>query len=224
MRAWTLGVSIVVHVGFITCVIVAPLFATDELPVPPHVTEFIRVFADIPQPPAPPRVPVPRPSPDAAPIQVPDAVTPEVPREPAPITDVAAFAVDGGPDAAGIFVTGDTPGGALIPPPPQPPPIATPPPAPVRVGGAIRAPQKIRDVAPRYPVIAQQSKVQGLVILEAVISEEGAVESLRVLRSQPLLDAAAVEAVRQWRFTPTMLNGQPVPVVMTVTVNFTLSQ
>ena len=77
-------------------------------------------------------------------------------------------------------------------------------------------------MAPRYPVIAQQSKVQGLVILEAVISEDGAVESLRVLRSQPLLDAAALEAVRQWRFTPTLLNGQPVPVVMTVTVNFSL--
>jgi protein TonB len=92
----------------------------------------------------------------------------------------------------------------------------------VRVGGVIRAPQKIRDVAPRYPVIAQQSKVQGFVILEAVISEDGAVESLRVLRSQPLLDAAALEAVRQWRFTPTLLNGQPVPVVMTVTVNFSL--
>jgi len=64
--------------------------------------------------------------------------------------------------------------------------------------------------------------VQGFVILEAVISEDGAVRSLRVLRSQPLLDAAAVEAVRQWRFTPTLLNGQPVPVVMTVTVNFRL--
>ncbi len=92
----------------------------------------------------------------------------------------------------------------------------------MRVGGIIRAPQKVHDVAPRYPVVAQQSRVQGFVILEAVISEDGAVQSLRVLRSQPLLDAAAVEAVRQWRFTPTLLNGQPVPVVMTVTVNFRL--
>ena len=222
MRAWTLGLSIVVHLGFITGAIVAPLFATDELPVPPRISEFIRVVGDMPEPPPARRAPVPqRPSPAAAPLQAPEAVTPEVPREPAPIADFD-LGVDGGLDPVGPFTPGDPAGGALTPPPPPPPPIATPPPAPVRVGGAIRAPQKIRDVAPRYPVIAQQSKVQGFVILEAVISEDGAVESLRVLRSQPLLDAAALEAVRQWRFTPTLLNGQPVPVVMTVTVNFSL--
>ena len=193
MRAWTLAISIVVHLGFIAGAVVAPLFATDELPVPPRITEFVRVVAGMPQPPAAPRPPRPaQPSSDAAPLQPPDAVIPEVPRE-----------------------------AELLPPPPSPAP--PPPPAPVRVGGIIRAPQKVHDVAPRYPVVAQQSRVQGVVILEAVISEDGAVRSLRVLRSQPLLDAAAVEAVRQWRFTPTLLNGQPVPVVMTVTVNFSLN-
>ncbi|HXR43277.1 MAG TPA: energy transducer TonB, partial [Pseudolysinimonas sp.] len=175
-----------------------------------------------PEPPPARHAPAPqRPSPAAAPLRAPEAVTPEVPREPAPIADFD-LGVDGGLDPVGPFTPGDPAGGARTPPPPPPPPVATPPPAPVRVGGVIRAPQKIRDVAPRYPVIAQQSKVQGFVILEAVISEDGAVESLRVLRSQPLLDAAALEAVRQWRFTPTLLNGQPVPVVMTVTVNFSL--
>jgi protein TonB len=64
--------------------------------------------------------------------------------------------------------------------------------------------------------------VEGLVILEAVIAEDGSVRDIRVLRSVQLLDAAAVEAVREWRFTPTLLNGQPVPVVMTITVAFTL--
>jgi protein TonB len=64
--------------------------------------------------------------------------------------------------------------------------------------------------------------VQGVVILEAVIGEDGTVQNVRVLRSKPLLDDAAVEAVRQWRFTPTLLNGQPVPIVMTVTVRFDL--
>ena len=59
-------------------------------------------------------------------------------------------------------------------------------------------------------------------MLDAVISQDGAVQEVRVLKSQPLFDAAAVEAVRQWRFTPTLLNGQPVPVVMTVTVVFSL--
>jgi protein TonB len=77
-------------------------------------------------------------------------------------------------------------------------------------------------VAPRYPAIAQASRVEGVVILEAVISEDGSVQDVRVLRSKALLDDAAVEAVRQWRFTPTLLGGQPVPVVMTVTVSFTL--
>jgi protein TonB len=79
-------------------------------------------------------------------------------------------------------------------------------------------------VAPRYPAIAQSSRVEGVVILEAVIAEDGSVQDVRVLRSKPLLDDAAVEAVRQWRFTPTLLGGQPVPVVMTVTVSFTLSK
>jgi protein TonB len=73
-------------------------------------------------------------------------------------------------------------------------------------------------------MIARDSGVQGIVILEAVIAEDGSVESVKVLRSKPLLDEAAMEAVRQWRFTPTRLNGQPVAVVMTVTVSFTLGR
>jgi protein TonB len=77
-------------------------------------------------------------------------------------------------------------------------------------------------VAPLYPVVARQAHIEGVVILEAVLDDQGRVESVRVLRSIPLLDQAAVDAVRQWRFTPALLNGQAVPVVMTVTVNFTL--
>ena len=90
------------------------------------------------------------------------------------------------------------------------------------MGGDIRPPQKIRDVAPRYPAIAQASRVEGIVILEALISEDGSVQNVKVLRGKPLLDDAATDAVRQWRFTPPLLNGQPVPVVMTVTVSFSL--
>ena len=81
---------------------------------------------------------------------------------------------------------------------------------------------KIADVAPLYPAIARAAHVQGIVILEATIGEDGVVRDVRVLRSIPLLDAAAMDAVKQWRFTPTLLNDQPVPVVMTVTVGFTL--
>jgi periplasmic protein TonB len=86
------------------------------------------------------------------------------------------------------------------------------------------APVKIVNVEPTYPAIAVAARKEGIVILETVIDAEGRVESVRVLRGVPLLDEAAVGAVRQWRFTPARLNCQPVPVVMTVTVNFQLSK
>lgn len=95
---------------------------------------------------------------------------------------------------------------------------------PVRVGGNVRTPTKVRDVKPAYPAEAQASRVQGVVILEALVDERGDVVNARVLRSIPLLDEAALGAVSQWQFTPTLLNGLPVGVVMTVTVNFTLQQ
>jgi protein TonB len=90
------------------------------------------------------------------------------------------------------------------------------------VGGNIKAPTQVRKVQPQYPAIAQSARVQGVVILEATIAADGHVQDVKVLRSIPLLDQAAVDAVKQWQYTPTLLNGVPVPVVMTVTVNFTL--
>ena len=93
---------------------------------------------------------------------------------------------------------------------------------PIRIGGEVKAPSKIRDVKPAYPAIARDARVQGVVIVEAIIDATGRVADTRVLRSIPLLDEAAVEAVRQWEFTPTQLNGTPQSVVMTVTVNFTV--
>ena len=80
----------------------------------------------------------------------------------------------------------------------------------------------IVDVAPAYPAIARAAHVEGVIILEVVIAADGSVTDVRILRSIPLLDAAATEAVRQWRFSPTLLNGEPVPIVMTVTVAFRL--
>ncbi len=112
------------------------------------------------------------------------------------------------------------------PPPPPPPP---PPPAqlvegqaPLRVGGHIKPPVKVRDVKPIYPPEAQAAGVQGVVILEVTIDRSGNIFEGRVLRGQPLLDQAALDAVKQWQFQPTMLNNELVPVIMTVTVNFTL--
>jgi protein TonB len=222
MRAWTLGFSTVVHLGFIAGVVVAPLLATDDLPVPPGVTELLPVIAVFPEPPAAPRTPQPRPpSPDAAPLHASDTIAPETPQDPEPIIDTRELAVVGGVEGLGGIARGDAARTDMLTPPSPPAPPA-PPATPVRIGGIIRAPQKIRDVAPRYPAIAQASRLEGYVILDAVISEGGQVQEVHVLKSQPLLDAAAVDAVRQWRFTPTLLNGQPVPVVMTVTVVFKL--
>jgi len=93
---------------------------------------------------------------------------------------------------------------------------------PVRVGGAIRAPRKIVDAQPVYPPIAQSARVQGVVILEITIGTDGSVSDAKVLRSIPLLDQAALDCVRQWKYETTQLNGTPVPVIMTVTVNFAM--
>ncbi len=93
---------------------------------------------------------------------------------------------------------------------------------PVRVGGNIRTPTKIKDVRPAYPPEALASRIQGVVILEAIINDQGNIANAKVLRSIPLLDSAALTALSQWQFTPTLLNGTPVGVIMTVTVNFTL--
>lgn len=94
--------------------------------------------------------------------------------------------------------------------------------APVRVGETIKAPMKTRDVKPAFPAEAMRQKVDGTVVMEIVVDCAGAVSDARVLRGVPLLNDVALDAVRQWRYRPTLLNGVPVPVVLTVTVSFTL--
>jgi protein TonB len=121
-------------------------------------------------------------------------------------------------------VAGGIPGGSTggvvggIPAPPPPPPEA------VRVGGDIQAPTKIKEMKPIYPQIAQTAKISGVVIIEATIGRDGRVKDAKILRSIQLLDQAALDAVKQWVYTPTKLNGVPVEVIMTVTVNFTLNR
>ena len=149
-------------------------------------------------------------NPSAAPVQAPSEIKPETGLD---VSQERVATVTG--DIGGVV--GGIPGGVPEAPPPPPPP-----PAPVRVGGAIQPPRKSESQTPTYPPIAQSARVQGVVILEATIGPDGRVQDVRVLRSIPLLDAAAIEAVRQWQYTPTLLNGVPVPVIMTVTVNFTL--
>ena len=95
-------------------------------------------------------------------------------------------------------------------------------PLPVRVAGDIVPPKKVKNVNPVYPPGAVSDKVQGQVVIEATIGADGKVKDAKVLRSIPQLDQAALDAVRQWEFTPTLLKGVAVPVIMTVTVSFSL--
>jgi protein TonB len=214
MRTYTIALSIVAHVIAACAMIIVPLVATDELPAPRTATEFIHVIAPL-EPPTPPpprastRPAVESPRTDVAPLAVPDGIQPESLIEPSH---------DATPVESGVVGFGNSDSVIADPVPPPPPP-----PSPVPVGGHIRPPQKITDVPPVYPAIARAARVEGIVILEVVIGADGSVRDPRVLRSIPLLDAAAVEAVRQWRFTPTLLNGEPVPVVMTITVSFRLN-
>jgi protein TonB len=89
-------------------------------------------------------------------------------------------------------------------------------------GGRIKPPLKIKDVKPVYPALAQRARVSGVVILEGIVGADGRVYCVRVLKSVPLLDQAALDAVNQWEFTPVVLNGTPMPFRMTMTVNFAL--
>lgn len=148
-----------------------------------------------------------------APVEVPDEIKPTSTLD-VGVEGGAAGGVEGG--VAG-GVAGGIVGGLPAEPPPPPPVQA------VRVGGNIKEPTKTKNVAPTYPDIAKQARVSGVVILECTISPQGRVSDVKVLRGIPLLDQAAIDAVKQWQYTPTLLNGVPVPVIMTVTVNFKLN-
>jgi protein TonB len=115
-------------------------------------------------------------------------------------------------------VLGGILGGMINEAPPPPPPPAKP----KRVGGELQTPALIHRVEPEYPGVAVGGKVSGTVILEATVNESGAVTDVTVLRSIQVLDQAAIKAVKQWRYQPLVLNGQPVPFILVVTVTFSL--
>jgi protein TonB len=147
--------------------------------------------------------------PTPAPVVAPNGIVPESGNEKAGVPgDAVVGLVVGGPGVSDF-------GAGVAPPPP-------PPNRPVRLHEGMTAPRKIVDVPPSYPDIALRTRRDGVVIIEATIDERGNVIEARVLKSVSLLDAAALTAVRRWKFTPAMLNGEAVPVVMTVTVNFQL--
>ena len=140
----------------------------------------------------------------------------------APEKDIPPLTAQFGPPAGDLPVTSGRPPDGI--PGRAVTSLAAPPPRlqPVPVGGQIREPRRLTYVPPVYPAVAQAARVEGIVILEAIIDETGAVRDVRVLRSIPLLDRAAIDAVSRWRYLPTTLNGVAVPVIMTVTVSFKL--
>jgi periplasmic protein TonB len=223
----TVPVSLVIHLVAAGLIVIVPLLAGGPLPEPSGgVKAFFAEPLAAPVPPPPPPPPaaraavapkvapkiVPQQNAFVAPVDVPEEIRPE---------EGLDLGVEGG--VAG-GVEGGVPGGVVggvvggLPDAP-PPPVQEP----IRVGGQIKEPKKLKHVAPTYPAIATQARVQGVVILECTISPQGKVTDVKVLRGIPLLDQAAIDAVRQWVYTPTLLNGVPVPVIMTVTVNFKLS-
>ena len=218
-RASVLPVSIAAHLVAIAGFVIAPIFATAELPDLPQALRYATVDVILPPPPPvspAPRGPAPSSDPGKAPIDAPPELLPE-PEFIPPGRDVGPV-VDGGFEPGMPGVDGGLPTRVVeaLPPPPVMPT------GPVKVGGQIRAPRRLVNVAPVYPSIAQQARVEGEVEIEAVIGEDGRVREARVTRGKPLLNDAALTAVRQWTFTPTTLNGEPVAVIMTVTVVFTL--
>jgi periplasmic protein TonB len=120
------------------------------------------------------------------------------------------------PGAVPAGVVGSALGGLPCSAPPPPPPT------PVRVGGSIKPPAKLKDVPPHYPAAARATGIEGSVLIEIVVAPNGRVADTKVLRSIPALDQAALSAVRQWEFVPPTLGGRSAAVIMTVAVPFRL--
>ncbi|MGH9162862.1 MAG: TonB family protein [Vicinamibacteraceae bacterium] len=214
-------VSLTLHAVVLIALVVVPLMAVGALPsVNQSIGEVLLAKPLSPEPvlvrPAPPlasprveRSKVPF---EAAPVEAPR----EIGREsllPPPTSTVRA-GVEGTVlrDVVQPIRT------SAVPAPPRLAPSEA-----VRTGGSVRRPQRLVSVDPIYPAIAQSARVSGTVYIDAVIDTKGRVTKAQVLRGHPLLAQAALDAVKKWRYTPTLLNGVPVPVIMTVTVRFALN-
>ncbi len=236
-RLTTTAVSALAHAVVVVALVIPALYATDVLPEPEEAIAFF-VSAPPPPPPPPPPAPVitnPAPAKATPRTATRRAVTPPRPAAVAPVEEPTTIAPESGFETEALDVVaeagfeGGVPGGIVggvvggiesaLPPPPPPPPARR---SPIRVGGDIMAPRLIHRVEPEYPLLARHAQVQGLVILEATVDREGRVDDVRVLRSHSVLDEAAVAAVQQWRYEPLMLNGEPQPFVLTVTVSFSI--
>src|SRR5262245_6698535 len=193
-------VSIGVHLVVLLVLVVIPLVNV-VVPTPLKTMDSFVLAAPLPPPPSlpPPRPVVSPASPrtsEAVPVSAPETIGPEPPSA-APFTPIGA--VDTGlPPGVGVPESVGPPV-AVPAPPPEFPRSQT---GPVRAAQLPEMPRKIVDVHPVYPEVARLARVEGTVVLEAVLDTSGTVTQLRVLRSVPLLDQAALTAVRQWRYTP----------------------
>jgi protein TonB len=221
--------SVATHVAVLGSIAWVVLFSvSDKLPHVPTMIAFV-AEAPVPSPPPPPPPPATKAA-KAAPVSKPMPTTGPTFTVPAEIPvgiqpesgiDLSHEGGEVGGVEGGIpgRVLGGILGGMINE---APPPLPPPPAKPKRVGGELQAPALIHRVEPDYPGVAVSGKVSGSVILEATVNEAGVVTDVNVLRSILLLDKAAIKAVRQWRYQPLVLNGQPVPFILVVTVTFSL--
>jgi len=222
-KAVTLPVSIAIHALVIGAVLGASIWFVEDVPEPPIPVTFYAAAPPPPPPPpaaakAPPKAPeVQKPVPIRPTEMVAPTVMPEKMPQPlaAPEPEAPAEGVEGGVVGG---VPGGVVGGVLGGTGP-----GTGEGEPLRVGGDVKPPNLINKVEPSYPEAARKARMEGVVILEAIITASGNVEDVKVLKSvNPLLDAAATRAVQQWKYRPATLNGRAVRVYLTVTVTFNL--
>jgi protein TonB len=236
-RPWTVAVSFIFQCFLVGLLILVPLIYTDTLPK----TQLMSFLVAPPPPPPPP------PPPAAAPVKV----VKVIPRQfdagrlmaPKSIPkQIAMIKEEELPDTAGAVgvvggvpggVPGGTPGGVIggiigaapVAPPPPPPKVEVQKPVTpqrIRVGGNVQAAKIINQPKPVYPPLAKQARIQGTVRFTAIIGRDGTIQNLQLISGHPLLVPAAQEAVKQWRYQPTLLNGEPVEVITQIDVNFTL--
>lgn len=210
--------------------LIPALFVAERIPKVPTMLAFVAA-------PPPPAAPAPPPAQRSAPVKSPtrpqrvssqERLTPvEEPKtiaepvEPSPVVEGETGEVAGGVEG-GIpgGIAGGIVGGLPEPPPPPPPPAERP---PIRIGGQIQAPALLHRVNPVYPPIAVSARLQGTVILEALVDGDGTVADVKVLRSAGgVLDREAQIAVRKWRYSPLVLNGRRERFVLTVILSFSV--
>jgi len=233
-KPWTFFVSMVFEVIFLAILILIPLIYTEALPK----TLMSSILLAPPPPPPPPPPPAPvqvvRVKPmahlmDAGKLVAPKAIPKDVKiiHEEAEPPDAGIGGVAGGVPggvAGGSMggVIGGVIGGVSSNIAPPPPPKVTP--KRVTVGGNVQAARLVNKVQPLYPPLARQTRISGTVKLHAIIGKDGAVQQLQVVSGHPLLVQSALDAVRQWRYQPTLLNGDPVEVDTEIDVIFSLAQ